>query len=297
MSGDSLQATDISEIILETANSLCSTMLESIDESIYPLLDKVIFINKNVITDSYFEKIFGNSPTTGILMLSNCLLFAFILYYCIRLITSKFSGAEIEYPQQFFLRIILAAITMNASYEICTLLIEGTNQITTFFCDLGKDIFNVEVSFESMISNLNKFSSNKFNIFSLDGILTSTLSISSLGLLINFAFRYITIKLLVLSSPFAFLCISNKTTEGFLKSWYKSLFSLLLIQIVISILLIITYAILQDNSNLFLNKILLVGAISALLKSGQLVKEFLGGIGITSNFQASVAGIRSMFMR
>lgn len=297
MSGDTLQATEITEIILETANSICSTMLESIDESIYPLLDKVIFVDKTILTDAFFPKIFGNSPTTGILMLSNCLLFAFILYYCIRLITTKFSGTEIEAPHQFFLRTILAAIAMNASFEICNLLIEGTNLISTFFCDLGKSIFNVEVSFESMISNLNSPSSNKFNIFSLDGILTSTLSISSLGLLVTFAFRYIVIKLLVLSSPFAFLCISNKSTEGFTKSWYRTLLSMLLIQIVISVLLIITYAILQDKSNPFLNKILLVGAVSALLKSGQLVKEFLGGIGITTNFQAGVSGIKSMFSR
>lgn len=297
MSGDTLQATDITQIILETANSICSTMLESIDESIYPLLDKVIFINKGILTDSYFPKIFGNSPTSGILMLSNCLLFAFILYYCVRLITSRFSGTEVEYPQQFFLRTILAAITMNCSFEICSLLLEGTSQISTFFCELGQSLFDVEVSFESMISNLNSPSSNNFNIFSLDGILTSTLSISSLGLLVSFAFRYIIIKLLVLAAPFAFLCISNKSTEGFLKSWYRTLLSMLLIQIVISVLLIITYAILQDKSNPFLNKILLVGAISALLKSGQLVKEFLGGIGITTNFQSGMAGIKSMFSR
>lgn len=297
MSGDTLQATDITQIILETANSLCSTMLESIDKNIYPLLDQVIFVNKNIVSDSYFEKIFGNSPTTGILMLSNCLLFAFILYYCVRLITSHFSGTEVEYPQQFFLRIILAAITMNASFEICSLLIEGTNQISTFFCELGKNIFNIEVSFDSMISNLNSASSSKFNIFSLDGILTSTLCISSLGLLVSFAFRYIIIKLLILAAPFAFLCISNKTTEGFLKSWYRSFLSMLLIQIIISVLLIITYSLLQEKSNPLLNKILLIGSISALLKSGQLVKEFLGGIGINTNFQAGVAGIKSMFMR
>lgn len=297
MSGDYLQATDISEIILETANSICSTMLESIDENIYPLLDKVIFINKNILTDSYFEKIFGNSPTNGILMLSNCLLFAFILYYCIRIITSKFTGSELEYPHQFFLRAILASIAMNASYEICSLLIEGTDQISTFFCELGKNIFNIEISFDSIISNLNSPTNNNFNIFSLDGILTSTLSVSSLGLLVNFAFRYIIIKLLILSAPFALLCISNKTTEGFAKSWYRTLLSMLLIQIVVSAILILIYAILQDKSNPFLNKILLIGAISALLKSGQLVKEFLGGIGITTNFQAGVSGIKSMFMR
>lgn len=134
-------------------------------------------------------------------------------------------------------------------------------------------------------------------MFSLDGILTSMLSISSFALLTSFALRYILIKLLILISPFAFLCMINKSTEGFLKSWYRSLFSLLLIQIVISILLLIPHALLKKDSDLMFNKLLLVGSISALLKSGQLVKEFLGGIGIGTNFQAGISGIKSMISR
>ena len=46
-------------------------------------------------------------------MLANCLLFAFILYYCIRLITSHFSGTEVEAPQKFFLRAILSSIQIT----------------------------------------------------------------------------------------------------------------------------------------------------------------------------------------
>lgn len=297
MSGESIQDIDITQLILETANSLCTTMLESIDNNIYPLLDKVIFIDETITTDSYFEKIFGTSHMSGVLMLSNCLLFAFILYYCIRLIISHFSGTEIESPQRFFLRAILAAITSNASLGICKLLVYGTNQISSFFCLLGEDIFKKEISFMSLVSSLNTASSSDFSIFSLDGILSSMLSISSFALLISFALRYILVKLLILASPFAFLCISNKSTEGFLKSWYRCLLSMLLLQIIISALLIIPYALLKEDSNSLFNKLLLVGVISALLKSGQLVKEFLGGIGITTNFQAGISGIKSMISR
>ena len=134
-------------------------------------------------------------------------------------------------------------------------------------------------------------------MFSLDGILTSMLSISSFALLISFALRYILVKLLILAAPFAFLCFSNQATEGFLKSWYRSLLSMLLIQIIISALLLIPHALLKEDSSSIFNKLLLVGSISALLKSGQLVKEFLGGIGITTNFQAGVSGIKSMIAR
>ena len=123
------------------------------------------------------------------------------------------------------------------------------------------------------------------------------LSISSLTLLTSLALRYILVKLLILFSPFAFLCISNKTTEGFLKSWYRSLLTLLFLQIIMAVLLIFPHTILEENSNSLFNKLLLVGSISALLKSGQLIKEFFGGIGIVSNFQAGISGIKSMISR
>lgn len=230
-------------------------------------------------------------------MLTNCLLLAFILYYCIRLIVAPFTGNEIESPSRFILRIIIAAISMNFSLDICNILINGTNQISDFFLKLGSSIFNREISFETLISSLNNTGLENFNAFSLDGILSSILSISSFSLLLSFSLRYILLKLLILASPFAFLCLSTKATEGFLKSWYRSFLSMLLLQIVLSAILIIPYSLLKDDATSLFNKILLIGSISALLKSGQLVKEFLGGIGITSSFNSGLSGIKSIFTR
>lgn len=297
MSGDATQTIDISKVILETTNSICTSFLESIDSKIYDLLDKTIFIDSSITQDSYFEAIFGTAPTKGVLVLANCLLIAFVLYYCIRLITSQFSGAENESPGRFFLRVIISAILMNCSLELCNILINGANQISSIFISIGSDLFKTEISFQSLINTLSSTSSKDFNIFSLNGILAATLSISAITLLANFAFRYILVKLLILTAPFAFLCFSNKTTEPFLKSWYRTFLTMLLIQIVISVLLIIPYAILKDRADQTFNQILLIGSISALLKSSQIVKEFFGGIGINSNFQAGISGIKSMFTR
>ena len=299
MSGDSLPQIDITQVILETTNTLCTNIIDSVDTALRPMLDDTIFIDSSILKEpATFLKIFGSSPSSGVLLLANCLLFAFILYYCIRLITSHFSGAEIESPSRFFLRAILTVVLTNSSLEICKLLLDGTQSITLFFLELGTDIFKVkDISFSSLISALSSTSTGEFNIFSIDGILTSMLSISSFALLLSFALRYILIELLILISPFAFLCFSNKSTEGFLKSWYRSFISMLLIQIVIAILLLIPHALIKENSNSIFNKLLLVGSISALLKSSQLVKEFLGGIGIQTNFQAGISGIKSMFAR
>lgn len=297
MSGDTIQEINLVEVILETTNTLYSSIISSISQNINPLLDKLIFVDNTITENSYFEKIFGTSPTSGILMLTNCLLLAFILYYCIRLIVAPFTGNEIESPSRFILRILIAAISMNFSLDICNILINGTNQISDFFLNLGNSIFNKEISFETLISSLNDTGLENFNAFSLDGILSSILSISSFSLLLSFSLRYILLKLLILASPFAFLCLSTKATEGFLKSWYRSFLSMLLLQIVLAAILIIPYSLLKDDSSSLFNKILLIGSISALLKSGQLVKEFLGGIGITSSFSSGLSGIKSIFTR
>lgn len=58
--------------------------------------------------------------------------------------------------------------------------------------------------------------------------------------------------------------------------------------------MLIPYLFMKDSSESLFNKVLLVGSIMALLKSNQVVKELIGGMGIDTNFQAGVAGIKSM---
>ena len=295
MADEPIQTIDIVNIILETTNSLCSSLLDSINKNIFPMLDEIIFVNHKIVDNDIFLKIFGTSINSGILMLANCILFAFVLYYCTRLLISHFSGVEIEPPSKFILRVLLSAFAMNFSYDLCKLFILGTEQITEFFTTLGYEIFEKKISFQGLNSFVT--TSSNFNILSLNGILATTLSLSAFGLLTSFAIRYIFIKLLVLVAPFAFLCITNTSTEPFFKSWYRSFISILLVQIVLAVLLIFPYTLLVDNSNSEINQILLIGSISAILKSEQFVKEFFSGAGISTNFQAGISGIKSLFSR
>ena len=120
------------------------------------------------------------------------------------------------------------------------------------------------------------------------------LSFSSFALVISFAFRYILIKVLVIVSPFAILCLSTKSSEGIFKSWLKSMMSLLLLQVMIAIVMLIPYAFMKDASESLFNKVLLVGSMIALLRSNQVVKELMSGMGIDTNFQSGISGIQSM---
>lgn len=290
--------TDLITTIINVINELCISLFSSIDKNIFPLLDELVFIDKNILdTGDKMNKLLSSSPTNGVLLLANCLFTAFVLYYAARLIIAQLTASNFESPGKFFMRAFLTGVAMNYSLSICKFLINSTNLISSFFCSLGENIFGTEISFVSLTSMLSESINESFNVFSLDGILSGMLSISSFALIISFAFRYIIIKVLVILSPFAILCLTTSSTEGFFKSWFKCLLSLLILQVVISVILLIPYALMREKSNLLFNKVLLVGSIMALLKSNQLVKEFMGGIGIGTNFQTGLAGIRSMISK
>lgn len=291
------QEVDIAGIILDTINSLCQSLFSSIDNTIFSLLDEIIFINSDITETSYLEKIMGHNVNTGLLILANSLLVAFVLYYAIRRFTAFFNGQEVESPYKFVIRAIFICIFMNFSLSICSGFISFSYEISDFICGLGNNIFKKSISFSSLINELNSSSSASFNFFSIDGILTSMLSISSISLVISFTFRYIITKVLILLSPFAFLCLLNKTTSGFFRSWLKSFLSLLLVQIVISVILLLPFAILKDNSSNMFNKFLLVGSVYALLKSNQFVKEFINGTGISTDFSSGLGGLKSLFSK
>lgn len=276
---------DIGAIIVDTINSLCQSLFSSIDNAIFPILDEIIFISPDIVETNYLERIAGTNTNTGLLVLANSLVLAFILYYAVRRFIAFYTGNEVDSPYIFIIRGIFVTILMNFSLYLCTLAISFTYEITNFITALGTNIFNKEISFSSLINILNSSFSSEFNVFSLDGILTGMLSISSFSLIISFALRYIMVKVFILASPFAFLCLLNKSTVGFFRSWYRSLLSLLLIQVLIAIILLLPYALIKESSSQIINKILIIGAINALLKSGQYVKEFMGGIGINTNFQ------------
>ena len=71
---------NITTNIIEAINTILNTLFSSIDNNVYSILDDITFINSDIITDSYFEKILGTSTSNGILLISNSLLFVFLLY-------------------------------------------------------------------------------------------------------------------------------------------------------------------------------------------------------------------------
>lgn len=120
-----------SNSILSTINELFGSMFTSIDDSIYSALDEIAFIDTGILSSTYLEKIFGTSSNSGILMIANALLIGFILYFAVRHLLSSFSIIDVQSPAKFILKLILVGIFMNASFFLCTQIINLNSILST----------------------------------------------------------------------------------------------------------------------------------------------------------------------
>ena len=273
-------STNITQIIIDTINTIFETLFSSIDNNLYEILDNVTFINSDILQDKNFENLFGTSASNGILLIANSFLLAFILYYSYRYLMAHFTYTQTEAPLSFIIKLILFGIAMNFSFFIIELIIDLNSNVSLAIRSLGEKLFNKNICFSELITTINTniaIDTNALNIFSLDGLIKGTLSISLLNLVFSYSLRYILIKVFILLSPFAILSNSLVSTSWFFKSWFKNLFSLLFIQIIISIVLLILFSIEYSSSNLF-SKFIYLGGLYCLIKANSFIREFIGGI-------------------
>ena len=277
------QSQNITQIIIDTINTIFENLFSSIDNTLYSLLDELTFINSDILTDKYFQEILGTSTSSGILLIANTLLFGFLLYYAIKYLLSHMTYDRIDKPSSFFIKMVLYAICMNSSFFIVELFIDFMSNISLVIRSIGEDLFNESICFSSLITNINTniaIDTSSLNIFTIDGLIKSVLSVSLLNLVFTYSLRYILVKVFVLITPFAFLSLILSNTSWFFKAWLKNLFSLLFIQIIVSLILLLMFSVDFSNTEL-LNKFIYVGGMYGLIRANALVREFIGGVSTT----------------
>ena len=274
---------NITANIIEAINTILGNLFSSIDNSVYNVLDDVTFISSDIINDSYFERILGTSTSSGILLISNSLLFGFLLYYSLKYLFSHFTYAQIERPSQFIFKAIIFGICINFSYFFIEEFLNIISNISLAIRGIGENLFHKSICFSELILEINtdmSISSSTLDIFSLDGLLKASLSISLLNLVFTYSFRYVMIKIFILLTPFAILSLILENTSWFFKAWLRNLFSLLFIQIIVAIVLLLLFA-MDYSSNNLMTKFIYIGAIYALIQSNSFVRDFIGGVSTT----------------
>lgn len=236
----------------------------------------------------------GSNLTNSLLAITNALLFGFAIYYAIKLLYSHFSFAEIERPHQFIFKFLIFSICINSSYFICEQILNINYLISGSIQEIGKNVFNTELSFNNLVLNLNSIVSiegQSFNIFSVDGIIKGLISFSLFNLVFSYSLRYIMVKVFVLISPFAFLTLTTHSTSWFFKSWFRNFLGLLLMQNLIAIILLIVFSIDFNSTDLF-SKFMYIGGIYALTRVNTYIKEMVGGI--STEISASIGNLKSL---
>ena len=275
--------TSVTTTIIETINTILENLFSSIDNNLYTVLDDITFISSDIIHDSYFEKILGTSASNGILLISNSLLFGFVLYYAIKYLFAHFTYKQIENPFQFIFKAIIFGICINFSYFFIEEILNLLSNITLAIRGIGEDLFHKNICFSELILEINNsitIGTSSLNIFSLDGIIKASITMSLLNLVFTYSFRYIMIKIFILLTPFAILSLILENSSWFFKAWLRNLFSLLFIQIIVAIVLLILFSMDYSSTNLMI-KFIYIGAIYALIQANSFVRDFIGGVSTT----------------
>ena len=275
-----MEQSNITQTIIDTINSIFDTLFQSIDSNLYSVLDSLAFVDNSIMDGKNFINIFGTSTTNGILLIANSFLLAILLYFSIRYLLSHFTYSQIERPQSFLIKLVLCGLCMNFSFFFFDDFLSIFSFFTSAICDLGSHLFGKTISFSELISVINSNISvvnNEFNVFSLDGLIKSIMSVSLLNLVFSYSLRYVMIQVFIFLAPFAILSASLSSTSWFFTSWIKNFFSLLFIQIIIAIILLILFSMDYSSSDLLI-KIIYIGGVYALIKANSFVREFIGGV-------------------
>lgn len=283
---------NLTEAILNSINELFSKTFSSIDNTIYSTLDYLTFISPDILKSESFQRILGSSVSEGILLICNSLILGIILYYSINYLISHLTYSQIDSPKQFVFKAIIFIAIMNSSLWICEQIINIIYIITSSISEIGFNIFNKPITFSSFIDSINKnlyTSGELLNIFSFDGIIKSFISFGLINLVFTYSLRYIMIQIFILLSPFAFLSLLTNSSECFFKVWIKSFLSLLLVQVLISLILLLSFSI-ELNLDSNISKILYIGIIYALIRANSYIKELFGGI--TTTVSSGISGFQ-----
>ena len=184
---------------------------------------------------------------------------------------------------------------MNNSLWICEQIIYIIDFCSSFLIYTAETLFQKTISFSEFLKVLNTtlfWVSDATDLFSFSGIVKSFSSIGLINLVFTFALRYIMTLVFILISPFAFLSLITNSTSWIFKTWLKSFVSILLFQLIISLILIISFSF-TNIANSLLVSILYVGIIQAFQKVGFFVRELFGGITLSvSNNISSISSLK-----
>lgn len=284
---------NIANIIIQTINTLISNLFSSIDNNLYSILDDLVFINSDIMKNPHLVSIFNEDASSSLIVIANSLVIGFLIYYSMSYLLSHFTFTNIQNPMQIIFKLILCTIAINFSYFFCNQIVFLNSTVSLAIREVGENIFSHEICFSSLLNTLTVINYDNqlvVSFFSFDGIIKSIISIGLLNLSLSYSLRYVMVLVFILISPFAFLSLILPNTSWIFKTWLKTFLSLLFLQLLIPLILIVSFSF--NNSSDMLSHLIHIGSIYALTKANHYIKEFMGGLSTDVNI--GISNIKSM---
>ena len=268
--------------IISNLNLLSNKIFKILEKEVYATLDNIINITPDILNKEPLKTIFTKEETNGVILIVNALILFYILHFIISQIISIYNGKNIENIYQFIIKIIIIGILVNNSYFICELILKVFNGLSNAIDIFCKNFIDKDITFSVLKENIYKLKDiDKSDLISIEGLIKSTLSLSSVSILITLSIRYVTVILLLLISPIAIICLCSNITSGFSKIWFKTLFINLSMQIFIKLVILIPIVYKDTKSSMY--KVILLGSLYLLYKINSFISSIFSKISERKN--------------
>lgn len=268
--------------ILNSINVISEKIFKSVEGEVYDLLDKLFNISPDILKQEPLKKLIKSDLNDNVIFLLSSLVILFVIIYLITHMISMYNGNEQENIFRFMLKVGVVLIISTSSFYIIETILSLNSMLTDIILSIGEDITKQEISFVSLrevITNLDSFMSSDF--LSLNGMIKGIVSFGATAILLTLVVRYVTVIILIIISPVAFMFIASNATYSLFFSWCKTLITNLLMQQVISVILIIPLTLKNTDETMY--KIVLTGSIYLLYKINNFSKELLSGWSVKKN--------------
>lgn len=281
--------------IIENLNTVFTKLFTSIDQNVFNELDKLVFITPKIISDKTTAKLLGDNFLSGTISISVSIALGVLIFYAFKYLLSHLTFENVQNPISFMFKLFISLFIVLNIKIILENIIFLNNEITKEILSLGSGFFEGEVNFSSLIYKINSslyILDSSFDFVSLDGVIKIIISFGIINLLLEYALRYVVIKVMCIIAPILVILKSFEDTKYLYTSFIKAFFSILFMQNIVAVILVISTKI-EISGYSLMSKLIFLGTIYALIKANKLSTDIFGGISVQNgiSIQGMMRGI------
>ena len=281
--------------IIENLNSVFTKLFTSIDQNVFNELDKLVFITPKIISDKTTTKLLGHNFLSGTISISVSIALGVLIFYAFKYLLSHLTFENVQNPISFMFKLFISLFIVLNIKIILENIIFLNNEITKEILSLGSGFFEGEVNFSSLIYKINSslyILDSSFDFVSLDGVIKIIISFGIINLLLEYALRYVVIKVMCIIAPILIILKSFEDTKYLYTSFIKAFFSILFMQTIVAVILVISTN-REISGYSLMSKLIFLGTIYALIKANKLSTDIFGGISVQNgiSIQGMMRGI------